>query len=88
MKISELFVHVQIQVVKYLWCQIKPSITGLVLTLVLSALNPGYAMLRRSQRFALFVFIESRFVSYRFNVVCCFRTFCSCHRFQFCTCRL
>jgi hypothetical protein len=35
-------------------------------------------------RFALFIFIESRFVSYRFNVVCCFRTLCSCHRFQFC----
>jgi len=47
MKISELFLHVQIQVVTYLWCQINPSITGLVLTLVLSALSPGYAVFRR-----------------------------------------
>jgi hypothetical protein len=46
MKISELFLHVQIQVVTYLWCQIDPSITGLVLTLVLSALSPGYAVFR------------------------------------------
>ena len=47
MKISELFLHVQIQVVTYLWCQINPSITGFVLTIVLSALSPGYAVFRR-----------------------------------------
>jgi len=52
MKISELFLHVQIQVVTYLWCQINPSITGLVLTLVLSAQIPDYAVFRRT-RFTL-----------------------------------
>jgi hypothetical protein len=60
MKISELFLHVQIQVVTYLWCQINPSITGLVLTLVLSALSPGYAVFRRTREGEIvLVFVES-----------------------------
>jgi len=48
MKISELFLNVQIEVVTHLWCQIKPTITGLVLTSVLSALSQGYVVFRRT----------------------------------------
>jgi len=68
MKISELFLHVQIQVVTYLWCQVNPSITGLVLMLVLSAPSQGYAVFRRYLHAQVILFSDWLIDSYVYRL--------------------